>query len=119
MSIIIALSVGQEWMVKIMADELIDLLYKNNVRCDVGVESLAEDIRAIFKDKSGWVSVKDRLPKKKGEYLVTYHPCYWDSVYPELWVGLDTFRGKSTWAKKKYQQVVAWMPKPKPYKRGE
>ena len=33
-----------------MADRLIELLYENNVRCDIGIESLAEDIRSIFSD---------------------------------------------------------------------
>lgn len=48
-----------------------------------------------------WVSVDDRLPEEKGEYLVTYHPCYWDRVQDEVCVGIDTFRGKTAWAKKK------------------
>lgn len=59
-----------------------------------------------------WISIKDRLPEEKGEYLVTYHPCYWDNVYEELRVGIDSFRGKSAWAKKKYQRVTHWMPLP-------
>lgn len=63
-----------------------------------------------------WISVEDELPKEAGEYLVTYYPCYWDRVYDNrIEVGLDTFRGKTTWAKKKYQRVIAWMPKPKAY----
>ena len=33
-----------------MADRLIELLYESNVRCDIGIESLAEDIRSIFAD---------------------------------------------------------------------
>ena len=40
-----------------------------------------------------WISVEERLPQKKGEYLVAYHPCYWDRVYPEMRTGIDTFRG--------------------------
>lgn len=66
-----------------------------------------------------WIPCSKALPKEKGEYLVTYHPCYWDDVKPELKVGIDTFRGKTTWAKKKYQRVIAWMEKPKPYEIGE
>ena len=34
-----------------MADKLIELLYENNVRCDIGIESLAEDIRSIFSNE--------------------------------------------------------------------
>ena len=68
---------------------------------------------------SEWIPVSERLPKEKGEYLVTYHPCYWDTVETTVKVGLDTFRGKTTWAKKKYQRVIAWMPVPEPYKEEQ
>ena len=63
-----------------------------------------------------WIPCSERLPEEKGEYLVTYHPCYWDDVEGEIRVGIDTFRGRTTWAKKKYQRVIAWMPLPEPYK---
>lgn len=74
-------------------------------------------IERILKEvKHGeWVSCDERLPEEKGEYLVTYHPCYWDNVDKEVMVGIDTFRGKTKWAKSKYQRVIAWMPKPNPY----
>ena len=62
-----------------------------------------------------WTPVKEALPTEKGEYLVTYHPCYWDRVEEGVEVGLDTFRGRNSWAKKKYQRVIAWAEKPKPY----
>lgn len=62
-----------------------------------------------------WISVNERLPEEKGEYLVTYHPCYWDRVSEETCVGLDSFRGKTSWAKHKFQKVTAWMSKPEPY----
>lgn len=63
-----------------------------------------------------WIPCSERLPEEKGEYLVTYHPCYWDNVEDEIKVGIDTFRGRTTWAKKKFQRVIAWMPLPEPYK---
>ena len=63
----------------------------------------------------GWIPVEERLPEEKGVYLVTYHPCYWDNVDPEVYVGIDTFRGKTTWAKRKFQRVIAWRPFPEPY----
>ena len=65
-----------------------------------------------------WVSCNDRLPEEKGEYLVTYHPCWWDQVGSSLEVGLDSFRGKTAWARKKFQRVVAWMKKPEPYEES-
>ena len=63
---------------------------------------------------SEWILCEDSLPDKAGEYLVTYRPCYWDDVRDEVKTGIDSFRGKTTWAKKKYQRVIAWMPLPKP-----
>lgn len=66
--------------------------------------------------KQEWISVEERLPDKAGEYLVVYHPCYWDNVYEEVRVGLDTFRGKTSWAKRKFQRVTHWMPLPEPPK---
>lgn len=66
--------------------------------------------------QSEWVSVEDRLPDTAGEFLVVYHPCYWDKVTSEIRVGIDSFRGKTTWAKRKYQRVTHWMPLPEPPK---
>lgn len=64
-----------------------------------------------------WISVDDRLPDCKGEYIVAYHPCQWDRVATDKTiVGLDSFRGKASWAKRKYQRVTHWMPKPEPPK---
>lgn len=63
-----------------------------------------------------WISVEDGLPSKAGQYLVTYHPCYWDIVQDNIMVGIDTFRGKTEWAKRKRQKVIAWMPLPEPYR---
>lgn len=65
-----------------------------------------------------WASCSDRLPEEKDEYLVTYHPCWYDQVEPSLVVGLDSFRGKTAWARKKFQRVVAWMKKPEPYEES-
>lgn len=64
---------------------------------------------------NNWIPCSERLPDEAGEYLVTYHPCIWDRVMDEVKVGLDSFRGKTTWAKKKYQKVIAWMPLPNGY----
>lgn len=63
-----------------------------------------------------WVPVEERLPEKKGVYLVAYHPCYWDRVNNEICTGVDTFMGKSAWAKRKYQRIIAWQPLPKSYR---
>lgn len=63
-----------------------------------------------------WISVEERLPEQKGEYLVTYHPCYRDDIDTEFYnVGIDNFRNKTSWAKSKYRKVIAWQPLPEPY----
>ena len=63
-----------------------------------------------------WTPCDKELPKEKGEYIVTYYPCYWGHVVEDAHVGLDSFRGKTTWAKNERQKVIAWMSKPDPYK---
>lgn len=73
---------------------------------------------SLLVETDDWTPCSEGLPKTAGEYLVTYHPRYWGNwgeVRPELKVGFDSFRGKTTWAKNKYQKVVAWKPKPEPY----
>lgn len=66
---------------------------------------------------TGWISVNDKLPESAGEYIVAYHPCYWDYVeWDTVLVGMDNFRGKTTWAKRKFQRVTHWMMKPEPPK---
>ena len=82
--------------------------------CDITANGwkLIEELK-----KSDWIPVTERLPKERGEYQVTYHPCYWGRVQEDQWkVGFDSFRGKTEWAKKKYQKVIAWKPKPEPYR---
>lgn len=71
-------------------------------------------------NESDWIPVTERLPKEQGEYLVTYHPCYWGNVDEDvIKVGFDSFRGKTCWAKTKYQKVIAWKSKPKAYEVTE
>lgn len=63
-----------------------------------------------------WIPVEEVLPEKKGVYLVTYHPCHWDNVeFNTVCVGLDNFMGKTSWAKRKHQRVIAWQPLPDSY----
>ena len=79
-----------------------------------GLDNIISALFAI-EEPEDWTPCSKALPKIAGEYLVTYHPCYWGEVRPELKVGFDSFRGKTTWAKNKYQKVVAWKEKPDPY----
>lgn len=78
-------------------------------------DAIEELVSNAYKTK--WISVEERLPEEAGEYIVAYHPCYWDSVNTKCTkVGIDNFRGKTTWAKKKFQRVTHWMPLPEPPK---
>ena len=72
-----------------------------------------ENLPSIQPKTAQWILCSTKLPDNKSEYLVTYHPCFWDLVEETVKVGLDTFRGK-VWAKRKYQKVIAWMPLPEP-----
>lgn len=98
--------------------EDVDICYGLNQAKDIIRKHMNDgnDINVTAKD-DGWIPVEKRLPEKKDVYLVTYHPCYWDNVYPDIAIGIDTFRGKTTWAKKKFQKVIAWKPLPEPYRR--
>ncbi len=77
--------------------------------------SIIEDIPSADRPQE-WIPCSERMPSEKGEYLVSYIPCYWDEIRGDVKVGVDTFRGKSAWAKKKFQRVIAWMPLPEPWK---
>ena len=69
---------------------------------------------------SPWHRVEDGLPKEPGEYIVAYHPCWWEDVKTSVTeIGIDTFRGKTSWAKRKFQRVTHWMDKPEPPKEEE
>lgn len=66
---------------------------------------------------SPWRRVEEELPKEAGEYIVAYHPCWWNDVKTSVTeIGIDTFRGKTSWAKRKFQRVTHWMEKPEPPK---
>lgn len=91
---------------ELITEDITEFCYGMNIAKNI--------IRKHMKD--GWISVDERLPEEKGVYIVTYHPCYWDNVDPEVYVGIDTFRGKTRWAKRKFQRVTAWSPLPEPYR---
>ena len=100
-------------------EKILEVIDKNTVSLFSGVNMIsAKKVEKILRKyiNDGWIPVEERLPEEKGVYLVTYHPCYWDNVDPEVYVGIDTFRGKTTWAKRKFQRVIAWRPLPEPYR---
>ena len=103
-------------------DEVMQFLYCCNIE-DYASDDLENMLRKdlTLYEFPSWTRVEDGLPKKRGQYLVTYHPCHWDSVdESKTLVGVDSFRGgnKSLWARNKYQKVIAWKPLPEPMKVG-
>ena len=90
-----------------MADRLIELLYENNVRCDIGIESLAEDIRSIFADVqpvNQWISADDRLPEECKKVIVIYKGDFFISFRYDYnqWYGIGR------------QKIDYWQPLPEP-----
>ena len=80
---------------------------------------LMADALALLNEQR-WIPATFLLPTAAGEYLVAYHPCHWDDVKTSvIKVGVDNFRGRTTWAQKKYQRVIAWMPLPEPPKEED
>ena len=58
-----------------------------------------------------WISVKDRLPEKIGEYLVVYESCY---VRESSYIRISLFyEGHFNF---KFGTVTHWMPLPEPPK---
>lgn len=74
---------------------------------------IARRLRNNAGESAKWVSVEERLPECAGEYIVAYHTCYHAVVNEnKTLVGMDSFMGKTAWAKRKYQRVTHWMSKP-------
>ena len=87
--------------------------YRNSTDVAFHMEDHLDEIPAV----SPWHRVEEELPKEAGEYIVAYHPCWWDDVKTKVTkVGIDNFRGKSAWAKRKFQRGTHWMEKPEPPK---
>ena len=64
--------------------------------------------------KNDWISVKDRLPGKKGDYIVNCHYRYNDG-FVRNYVTVIHFRGKTQWATCN-ESISHWMPLPEPPK---
>lgn len=80
---------------------------------------------------SEWISCSERLPNEDGQYLVFYEGIgiigkwieimwYGEPSMPNVDVsGKHFYRSDSEWGDIIYDEVIAWMPLPKPYKGGE
>lgn len=94
---------------------------------------LIDQIANEKKQESKWIPVSERLPEKRGDYLVTQKATFTDYVYISVigyalnlhdvdeydfadkkrpgWYEYD-----NEWGYRELDDVVAWMPLPQPYK---
>ena len=91
-------------------------------------ESIDMAIEALSEPKTGWIPVSERLPDKDGSYLVTYPLLGRDLWISTMWYGTPLMpnrpvKGKcfyvsdGEWGDVPYDDVLAWMPLPEPYKK--
>ena len=79
-------------------------------------EALSMGIEALEQSKNnGWISVKDRLPKKDGKYL-TYTISPTDTIYSDLFFKNGIWYIDNGCYDSTIGEVTHWMPLPKPYK---
>lgn len=85
---------------------------------DAFVEDVLESAADMLEQdaKTGWISVKDRLPPTKGYYLV----CTYTAFYRTQCISKVFFDGK-LWGsvRKRYANMTHWMPLPEPPKEDE
>ena len=63
-----------------------------------------------------WIPTSERLPSEQGDYLVTI-PMWNDSYVDVLYFNHDKFyEVNDEWGDVAYDDAVAWMPLPKPYR---
>lgn len=104
---------------------------RDNIKPIVGGKSLDMAIQAL--EQTRWIPVWERLPEKRGDYLVTQKATFTDCVYISVigyalnlydvdeydfadkkrsgWYEYD-----SEWGYRELDNVTAWMPLPEPYK---
>ena len=112
--------------------------YLQNHTDDYGEEShtammMAKDALSSSENPNKWISVSERLPEKRGDYLVTQKATFTDYVYISVigyvlnlydvdeydfadkkrsgWYEYD-----SEWGYRELDDVIAWMPLPLPWK---
>ncbi len=89
-----------------------------------GYKEILEDIRnlpSVSPFPCDWIPVSERLPEKRGDYLVTQKAVFTDYVYRNIAVFTDKkrpgwYKYDSEWGYYEIDGVVAWMPLPEPYK---
>lgn len=84
-------------------------LYLGNEKFTADIEAIGIAIEAL--KRTSWIPCSERLPEEAGLYLVSMHRL----GYPQR--GIDGFV-REKW--ERYgNNVIAWMPLPKPYEEAE
>ena len=83
-------------------------------------QKMMDRIKALPSADAEWIPCSERLPSESGDYLCTI-PLDADETYTEV---LTFHKGRfyeddAEWGATFYDDVLAWMPLPKPYKGGE
>ena len=120
-----------EWLVDRVLDETIweyNSVAYGEIICrkleKLGVLEVTEEpsyyIRPSADAEQGWISCSERLPSESGDYLCTI-PLDADETYTEV---LTFHKGRfyeddAEWGATFHDDVLAWMPLPKPYKGGD
>lgn len=127
------------WLdVRLYDDDVFLLSHILCVMCDDLTETEKEKLKTKFlKDGGGmmskWIPVSEKLPEKRGDYLVTQKATFTDYVYISVtgyahnlydvdeydftdkkrpgWYEYD-----SEWGYREFDNVIAWMPLPESYK---
>ena len=93
--------------------------YEPCKKCAEEHRQLAEWLKELkqLRNQTSWISVSERLPKKDGRYYVTRHNYVTQSDFIDiLWYEKGLW-----WNRQSIEDyaVIAWMPKPEPYKEAE
>lgn len=127
------------WLdVRLYDDDVFLLSHILCVMCDDLTETEKEKLKTKFlKDGGGmmskWIPVSEKLPEKRGDYLVTQKATFTDYVYISV-VGYahnlhdvdeydfadkkrsGWYEYDSEWGYRELDDVIAWMPLVEPYK---
>lgn len=81
-------------------------------KADRDIRKLLDDLENMPSTQQ-WIPCSERPPEESGDYLVTvvHHS-------DELWVEVDQFDNTNGSWWHYMDDVIAWMPRPKPYQEG-
>ena len=95
-------------------------------RINVDVEEVVRRIKEEYEITDGWIPCSERLPSESGRYLVTYlvlqRHIWVDVIHfgkPSMpnkkFKGMCWYVADDEWGDVVYDDILAWMPLPKPY----